>query len=396
MAFNFGNTPDRRNTASQKWEKYAGRDVIPLWVADMDFTSPEVVQQALHARIDHGVMGYTLPPASLVEAVREYLQSRYAWTIEPDWLVWLPGLVTGLNVACRAVGAPGDEVITATPVYPPFLSAPVHSGRKLVPVPMTADRDRWQWDFDNLASAAGPRARLLLLCSPHNPVGRVFSREELERLVEWCERRDVIICSDEIHCDLVLAPKTAHIPTATLSPAARDRTITLMAPSKTFNLPGLGCAFAVIAAPELRRRFRRAMAGIVPSVNLMGYAAAEAAYRHGWQWHAALLDVLRANRDRVHAAVKAMPGLTTWPVEATYLTWIDARPSGIERPAAFFEDRGVGLSDGAEFGLPGFMRLNFGCTPGLLENALARMAAALGSKALARKDAAEGVPATDR
>ncbi len=380
MTLDFQTPPDRRNSASQKWDKYAQRDVIPLWVADMDFTSPEPVLQALYQRIEHGVMGYTLPPASLVAAVQAYLQDRFDWTIEPDWLVWLPGLVTGLNVACRAVGSPGDEVITATPVYPPFLTAPVYAGRKRVEVPMAADRDRWQWDFDRLDAAAGSRARLLLLCSPHNPVGRVFSKTELERLVEWCNRRDVIICSDEIHCDLVLDRERPHIPTATLNDAARDRTITLMAPSKTFNIPGLGCAFAVIAAPDLRRRFRRAMAGIVPSVNLLGYVAAEAAYRDGWSWHADLLDVLRANRDRVHAAVSAMPGLVTWPVEATYLTWIDVRPSGIERPAAFFEEGGVGLSDGAEFGLPGFVRLNFGCAPGLLEKALARMAAALGTR----------------
>ncbi len=381
MNFDFETTPDRQATASLKWEKYAGRDVIPLWVADMDFTSPEPALEALHARVDHGVMGYTLPPASLVEAVREYLQSRFAWAIEPAWLVWLPGLVTGLNVACRAVGSPGDEVVTATPVYPPFLSAPVHAGRRLVPVPMATDRNRWQWDLDRLETAAGSRTRLLLLCSPHNPVGRVFSRAELERLVDWSVRHDVVICSDEIHCDLVLDRDRPHIPTATLSDVARDRTITLMAPSKTFNIPGLGCAFAVIPAPDLRRHFRRAMAGIVPSVNLMGFTAAEAAYRHGWEWHAALLDVLRANRDRVDAAVGAMPGLSTWPVEATYLTWIDARPSGIERPTAFFEDRGVGLSDGAEFGFPGFVRLNFGCAPGLLDKALARMTAALDRQA---------------
>ncbi len=378
MTFEFATTPDRRNTASLKWDKYAGRDIIPLWVADMDFPSPLPVRRALHDRIEHGVMGYTLPPAPLVEAVGEYLLDRFAWEIQPEWLVWLPGLVTGLNVACRTVGSPGDEVITATPVYPPFLSAPSHAGRELVQVPMTADPNRWQWDLDRLEAAAGPRSRLLMLCSPHNPVGRVFTREELEQLVAWSVRHDVIICSDEIHCDLVLDSNRRHIPTATLSPAARDRTITLMAPSKTFNLPGLGCAFAIIAAPELRRRFRRAMAGIVPSVNLLGYAAAEAAYRHGWQWHAALIDVLRANHDRVQAAVSAMPGLATWPVEATYLAWIDTRAAGIDHPAGFFEAGGVGLSDGAEFGLPGFVRLNFGCAPALLDKALGRMADAVG------------------
>lgn len=200
-------------------------------------------------------------------------------------------------------------------------------------------------------------------------------------MVDWSVRHDVVICSDEIHCDLILDGKRSHIPTAALSAAARNRTITLMAPSKTFNIPGLGCAFAVIPSTDLRRRFRQAMAGIVPSVNLMGFAAAEAAYRHGWEWHAAALDVLRANRDRVQAAIDTMPGLISWPGEATYLAWIDTRPSGIQQPAVFFENAGVGLSDGEEFGTPGFVRLNFGCAPALLEKALKRMAEALAMKA---------------
>jgi cystathionine beta-lyase len=377
MTFDFDAPPDRRRTASLKWEKYAGRDVIPLWVADMDFSSPEPVHQALQQRIAHGILGYTQPPATLVAAVQEYLSDHFAWEIAPEWLVWLPGLVTGLNVACRAVGEPGDAVATATPVYPPFLSAPGNAGRRLVRVPMVIDQDHWHWDFHRLEAAADPRTRLLMLCNPHNPVGRVFTPAELERLVDWCVRRDVVICSDEIHCDLVLDDHRRHVPTATLSAAARERTITLMAPSKTFNIPGLGCAFAVIAAAKLRRRFRRAMAGIVPSVNLLGYVAAEAAYRHGWPWHQRLLEVLRANHDRVQAAVAQMPAIQTWPVEATYLAWLDARATGIEQPNAFFERGGVGLSDGAEFGLPGFIRLNFGCPPALLDEALGRMATAL-------------------
>ncbi len=378
MTLDFDETPDRRGTASLKWEKYAGRDIIPLWVADMDFPSPEPVCLALQERIAHGVMGYTLPPASLAAAVQDYLAEHFAWDIEPGWLVWLPGLVTGLNVACRAVGTPGDEVITATPVYPPFLTAPPYADRKLVQIPLRLDQGHWSWDFNALEAAAGPRTRLLMLCNPHNPVGRVFSRAELERLVDWSVRHDAIICADEIHCDLVLDENRSHIPTAALSTAARDRTITLMAPSKTFNIPGLGCSFAVIPSDELRRRFRRAMAGIVPSVNLLGFTAAEAAYRRGWEWHCRMIDVLRANRDRVQDAIDAMPGLTSWPVEATYLTWIDTRPSGIAHPAAFFEKAGVGLSDGGEFGAPGFVRLNFACAPALLKKALARMAAALG------------------
>jgi cystathionine beta-lyase len=377
MSFDFDTVPDRRGTSSLKWDKYGGRDIIPLWVADMDFPIPEAVDQALRDRIDHGVLGYTLPPASLVAAVQTYLAMHFEWEIDPAWIVWLPGLVTGLNVACRAVGAPGDDVITATPVYPPFLSAPAYAGRNLIRVPLAQRGKRWEWDYAALEAAAGPRTRLLMLCSPHNPVGRVFRREELEHLVAWCARHDVVLCSDEIHCDLILEKHRAHIPTATIGTAARDLTITLMAPSKTFNIPGLGCALAVIPSADLRRRFRRAMAGIVSSVNLLGFTAAEAAYRGGWYWHAAMLDYLRANRDRVLAAVKAMPGLTSGPIEATYLAWIDARSTGIDKPTAFFEAAGVGLSDGAEFGSPGFVRLNFGCSRALLDTALERMAAAL-------------------
>ena len=377
MDFDFDTVPDRRGTSSLKWDKYDGRDIIPLWVADMDFPGPQTVDQALRDRIDHGVLGYTLPPASLVAAVQEYLAGHFEWEIDPAWIVWLPGLVTGLNVACRAVGEPGDDVITATPVYPPFLSAPAHAGRNLVPVPLVQRGTRWEWDYETLEAAAGPRTRLLMLCSPHNPVGRAFQREELERLVAWCVRHDVVLCSDEIHCDLILCRNRTHIPTATISTAARDLTITLMAPSKTFNIPGLGCAMAVIPSADLRRRFRRAMAGIVPSVNLLGFTAAEAAYRNGWRWHAALIDYLRANRNRIRAAVEAMPGLVVGPIEATYLAWIDTRTTGIDKPAAFFEAAGVGLSDGAEFGSPGFVRLNFGCSRALLDKALERMAAAL-------------------
>ncbi len=381
MDFDFDTVPDRRGTSSQKWEKYRGRDIIPLWVADMDFPGPEAVDQALRDRIDHGVLGYTLPPASLVATIRDYLARHFAWEIDPAWVVWLPGLVTGLNVACRAIGAPGDEVITATPVYPPFLSAPAHADRHLVRVPLTQKGQRWEWDYEALEAAAGPRTRLLMLCSPHNPVGRMFRREELERLVAWCVRHEVVICSDEIHCDLILDQNRRHIPTATLGTAARDLTITLMAPSKTFNIPGLGCAFAVIPSLDLRRRFKRAMAGIVPSVNLLGFIAAEAAYREGWHWHAALIDYLRDNRDRVLAAVKALPGMDVGPIEATYLAWIDTRETGIGKPAAFFEAAGVGLSDGVEFGSPGFVRLNFGCSRALLDTALDRMRAALEHRA---------------
>ncbi len=376
-SFDFDRPIDRHDTASLKWEKYAGQDIIPLWVADMDFAAPAPVLDALQRRIEHGVLGYTRPPSSLAQTVVAMLHQQFGWRIAPEWLVWLPGLVTGINVACRAVGNAGDGVVTATPVYPPFLSAPQLSGRELVTVPLCQDDTGWHWDLDRLESCLSPRTRLLLLCSPHNPVGQIFRPEELADLVAICERHDLVICSDEIHGDLVLEPSRRHVPTASISPAAQNRCITLMAPSKTFNIPGLGCSFAVVADAHLRRRFRQAMAGIVPDVNVLGYTAAEAAYRYGWDWHRALVDYLRANRDLVFEAVSRMPPLKTHCPEATYLAWIDARGLNHPDPAAFFEAAGVGLSDGRDFGAEGYLRLNFGCRRALLEDGLARMRQAI-------------------
>jgi cystathionine beta-lyase len=375
--FDFDRPIDRRGTASLKWDKYADRDIIPMWVADMDFAPPIAILDALKKRIDHGVLGYTQPPATLVETVVDMLQQQFAWHIKPEWIVWLPGLVTGINVACRTAGNDGDSVVTAVPVYPPFLSAPGLARRELITVPLRWDDNSWRWDLERLEASLTPRTRLLLLCSPHNPVGRSFRREELMDLIAICERHDVIICSDEIHGDLILDPTCRHLPTAAISPTAHERCITLMAPSKTFNIPGLGCSFAVIGNDRLRRRFRRAMAGIVPDVNVLGYTAAEAAYRYGWDWHRALVDYLRQNRDIVFRTIGQMPPLQTFLPEATYLIWIDARGLGVENPAAFFESAGIGLSDGKDFGAEGYLRLNFGCRRALLEDALARMQEAL-------------------
>jgi len=377
MIYDFERPPDRRGGDSIKWNRYAGRDVLPLWVADMDFPSPPTVVEALRRRVEHGVFGYAAPWPSLLEAVREHLRAEYRWEVEPSWLVWLPGLVTGLNVACRAVEG---VVLTAVPVYPPFLTAPA----RLLTVPLRRGRLRWEWDFEALEAALSPEVRLLLLCHPHNPVGRAWEEPELRALSDLAARHDLVVCSDEIHAGLVLEPGRRHLPFATLSEDAARRTITLFAPSKTFNLPGLGCAFAVIPDPRLRTPFQRAMQGIVPHVNVLGLVACEAALRDGALWHGALLDHLRGNRQRVQAAVAAIPGLRTTPVEATYLAWIDARGTGLEAPQVFLEAAGVGLSDGADFGpgdaYRGFLRLNFGCTRATLDEALDRMRRALAGR----------------
>ncbi|MDX9833619.1 MAG: PatB family C-S lyase [Desulfobulbus sp.] len=380
-SFDFDTIVDRRASSSVKWDRFAGRDVIPLWVADMDFRSTRTVLEALHRRVDHGVFGYTYPAEALQSAVVDHFRRSYDWTIEPDWLLWLPGVVTGLSVACRAVGRVGDEVLTCSPVYPPFMTVPAAMGRTAVIVPLRQDGPRWTMDLAALERAITSRTRLFLLCQPHNPVGRLWDWAELGALAALAHQHDLIVCSDEIHADLILEPGLRHRPLAMLDPETARRTITLHAPSKSYNIPGLGCSFAVVADPVLRRRLRQAMAGIVPEVNLLGLAAAEAAYRHGEPWRLALIAYLRGNRDLVMAAVATMTGLRMAPVEATYLAWIDTRDSGIPDPEAFFTAAGVGLSDGAAFGLPGFVRLNFACTRSLLIQALERMQRALSSRA---------------
>ncbi len=372
-AFDFEHVPERRGSDSVKWNKYAGQDVLPLWIADMDFASPPPVLAALQARVARGDLGYAEPWPALVEAVQAYCQRHYDWRVEADWLVWLPGLVCGINLACRSVDG---EVLTATPVYPPFLSAPGLSGRGLVRVSLREEGGRWSWDFAALEAAVTPATRLLLLCHPHNPVGRAWDADELQALAEFAARHDLVVCSDEIHCDLVLDPERHHVPFARLGEDAARRSITLMAPSKTYNIAGLGCSLAIIPDPALRRRYQAARRGIVPDVNVLALTACASALLEGEAWRQDLLAVLRANRDRVEAAVSAMPGLSLGHVEATYLAWIDARGLGVDAPVEFFEAAGVGLSDGRDFGLPGWVRLNFGCAPALLDQALDRMRAA--------------------
>ena len=378
--FDFDRLVDRRGSDSLKWNKYAGRDVLPLWVADMDFAAPPAVIAALERRVAQGHFGYSEPWPSLTDAVLGHLQREYGWSVEADWLVWLPGLVTGLNVACRAVDG---AVLTATPVYPPFLSAPRLSGRSLLRAALDLNDGHWGWDFPALEAALTPATRLLLLCHPHNPVGRAWREAELIALAEFCERHNLIICSDEIHCGLLLDGAPRHIPLAMISDQAARRSITLMAPSKTYNIPGLGCAFAVIPDASLRRRFLAAMNGIVPHVNVLGLAACEAAYRDCDDWRKALIAYLSGNRDYVEAAIADLPGLAMTHVEATYLAWVDARALGLDDPAGFFEAAGVGLSRGDDFGLPGWVRLNFGCPRATLDAALERMRSAVARRNLA-------------
>jgi cystathionine beta-lyase len=375
--FDFDTLVDRRDTASVKWERYRGREVIPLWVADMDFATAPCVVEELERRVRHGIFGYTQPPEELRRVIAGVLERDYGWRIERDWIVFLPSLVVGLNAVCRALAAEGDDILTAIPIYPPFLSAPEYGHRRCVRVPLSELDGRWAWDMDALERAVTRRTRILLLCSPHNPTGRVWSRAELTAIADFCVRHDLSLVSDEIHCGLVLDQDKSHVPAASLGLAIAARTVTLMSASKTFNLPALGCAFAIVSDRELRARLERTMAGIVHHIGAMGLFATLAAYRDGREWQLALLDYLRGNRDLVETSIARMPGLRVFHAEATYLAWLDARQVPGADAFRRFEDAGVGLYDGALFGAPGFLRLNFACPRLLLEEALARMRSAL-------------------
>jgi cystathionine beta-lyase len=378
MSFDFDTIPLRHGTDSQKWQKYAGKDILPLWVADMDFRSSPAILSALHERVNHGIFGYARPTVSTISAVTDALASRYKWSIDPTWIVWLPGLVCGLNVTAQAFAQIGEEVLTLTPVYPPFMTAPKNSGRVSVTVPFVlnalAQPARWEVDWVALERAVTPKTKLFFLCNPHNPLAHVWRRDELVRLGEFCTRHDLVLCSDEIHCDLILDPALPHIPTATLSPEVAARSITLMAPSKTYNVPGLGTSFAIIPDATLRARFVRATTGIVAEVTTLGFTACEAAYRDSEPWRQDLLAYLRGNRDfLLDFLARELPGLhVATPIEATYLAWINVESLGLPDPIAYFEQHGVGLSECAFFGAKrgSHVRINFGCPRATLAEAL--------------------------
>lgn len=378
MSFDFSTPPERQQTDSQKWQKYAGRDILPMWVADMDFTSSPAILDALHRRTDHGVFGYARPIPSTLEAIVHHHREHYGWDIDPAWIVWLPGMVCGLNLCALAFSEPEETYLTLTPVYPPFLTAGRNFGRRAVRVPWAHADHTWSIDWDALEDAVTPQTKMFYLCNPHNPIGRVWRRDELERLGAFCEKHDLLLISDEIHCDLILDAKLPHIPSALISPELAARTVTLMAPSKTYNIPGLGCTMAIITNEKLRHRLERNSRGLLPEVTTMGLAACEAAYGASEDWRQELLTTLRANAELITRTLAGLPGVHgEGPQESTYLYWINVAALNLSDPVAHFEAHGIGLSDGNFFGAPpnAFVRLNFGCPTSTLEDGLRRFAA---------------------
>jgi cystathionine beta-lyase len=378
---NFDQVINRTASESVKWRHFDA-DVLPMWVADMDFQAPQPVIDALQARVSEGVFGYPGELDGLKDAILARLEKQYQWKVDAEAIVYLPGVVNGFNLVTQALAQPGSAQLIQTPVYPPFYPSSQLAGLNSVQSELILGaQGRYEVDWEDFERAAGKNISLFLLCNPHNPVGRVYEQDELSHMAEICLRNDIMICADEIHCDLVYSGHH-HLPIASLDAEIANRTITLMAPSKTYNIPGLGFSFAIVTNPELRDRLKQGQRGLLSHPNVLGLVAARAAYQSGAEWLAELLLYLEQNRDYlVKYVTQNLPGVRTTTPEGTYLAWLDCRGLDLqEEPYDFFlREARVGLNEGRPFGQSGsgFVRLNFGCPRSVLQEGLQRMETAL-------------------
>jgi cysteine-S-conjugate beta-lyase len=378
----------RENTGAVKYDArqavFGRSDVIPLWVADMDFAAPDAVVQALQKRASHPAYGYTLYPDSLYDAMIEWYGQRHQWHIQRDWILLVPGVVPSLHAAAMAFSSPGDGIIIQPPVYPPFFSAIQKTGRQVIENPLVENNGVYRMDLEHLeACAAREDVKILQLCSPHNPVGRIWSREELTAVLDIARRHSLVVVSDEIHCDLGFPDKPAHQMLGALA-TEQDALVTTVAPSKTFNLPGLGLSALVVSDPQ----HRAALKDVFDSMHMLqcnpfSMTGFEAGYRHGGEWLDDLLVYLQRNRDVAVQTINSdLPGIRTSEPEGCYLLWLDCRELGItdaQLKRFFVHEAGVGLNPGITFGDQGsgFMRLNLACPRAVLETALTQMREAL-------------------
>jgi len=374
----FYNEIDRRTTNCEKWDKYKDTDIIPAWVADTDFSAPLPVINALQDRVKHGIFGYTYVDDATNQAVVDFIKRHHKWEIKKEWIVWVNGVVSSMNLVCKMF--PNDTtVITTTPIYPHFIKAPKNSNLEVIKVPLREIDNRWSIDFEEFKNKIDSTCKLFLLCNPHNPGGTVFSEDELKKLGDICLKHDILICSDEIHSDLVINPQANHIPIASLNKKLEKTTITLMAPSKTFNIAGLQSSFAIIADKKLRTSFKKELRGLGDGINLLAITATKAAYTEGDKWLDELKEYLAQNLNLVENFIKNNKNLKMLKCDATYLAWIDCKNIKVKNPYEFFLKFGVGLSEGEGFGDKNFVRLNFGTTRKRLKKILTRMQNALDS-----------------
>lgn len=383
MAYNFDTLIDRTNTNSIKWNREIlpedCRDAIPLWVADMDFASPPEVRAAILERASHPIYGYTNRSEEYYRSFIEWMKRRNNWEIQKEWIVFSPGVVPALNIAVLAYTHPGDKIIIQPPVYYPFASAILNNGRQLVENPLIIRDGRYTMDFDDLEKKIDSHTKLFILCSPHNPVGRVWTTDELSRLVDICAERDIVIVSDEIHSDILVETSVHHC-TSTVSDNAAAITVTFTAPNKTFNLAGLQIANAIIPNARLRRAFEQQVSNLgLNLANIFGMVAQEAAYGKGEPWLEELLTYLRGNYDVLkHFLSERIPSIKVFPLEGTYLPWLDCRALGLDDNQLhdlFLKDAKLWLDDGTMFGTggSGFMRLNIACPRSVLIRALEQL-----------------------
>jgi cystathionine beta-lyase len=378
----FNRVIDRRHSECIKWNRF-DEDVLPLWVADTDFKCPEAVIRALHERVDHGIFGYGAPPKELDQTVIQRMKRLYDWDVQKNRLGYIPGIVTGFNAAIRSFCEPGEAVIYQTPAYPPFISAPESAKLKGVQNPMVLGQDgRFNLDFELFEEQIiRENVRAFILCNPQNPTGRVFTREELIRLAEICLKHNVLIISDEIHCD-ILYDDRKHIPIASLSPEVAANTITFMAPSKTYNIAGLHASVYIVQNPKLMEKLQCFCNGLVSCPGVLSLTAAQAAYAEGDEWLAEQIRYLQANRDFLDEVLRTQLAGIQWnKPEATFLGWLDCSELGLGEPPYdfFLREARVGLNEGIAFGpqYGEFVRINFGTTRANLQEAINRMQAAL-------------------
>ncbi|MFC2164390.1 MalY/PatB family protein [Acidobacteriota bacterium] len=387
MNYDFDEILKRSGTNSMKWDSAERRvgvtDVLPMWVADMDFKSPKTVIDALRQRVNHGVYGYTEKPSSTYEAVISWQKKRFKWDVKREWIVFTPGVVMALCMAIQAYTRPGDKVIIQPPVYYPFFDIIQANNRVVLNNPLKIEENRYVMDLDHLVKAIDEKTKMMILCSPHNPAGRVWTKEELVQLSRICQEKGIILVSDEIHADLVMKGHT-HIPAATLSEESADFIVTCNAPTKTFNLPGLEMAYAIIPDKKLRHLFKKPLTqtGLFLS-NMFGIVALEAAYNQGEEWLEQLLDYLQGNYEFLLSFVKDnLHRVTVFPLEGTYLVWLDFQKYDLTDSVLrdlLLKEAKVWLGDGPRFGPggEGFQRINIACPRETLRKGLAQIARAL-------------------
>lgn len=376
MKFNFDRQIDRKHTDSSKWDNQGG-DYIPLWIADMDFPVAEPILEALKKRLEHPFFGYTFPGESVYQAVISYYKNRYDFDVKKEWIVFNHGVNTGNNIAARALGG---TIMVATPMYPHInQKLPMESGKPVIRVPLKQENGLYTFDFEAMEAAVTEDVTTFVLCNPHNPVGRVFTRKELEDLFDFASRHDIVVVADEIHSDLILEGE--HIPAITIGEKAGQRVILHHSASKTYNIPGLPLAFAIIPNVELRRKYGEVAASMHAPFDTFSFIALKTAFTEGEEWRQELLEYLRENKKWLDERISRIPGLSICHSEGTYLGWIDARETGLKDPAAFFmKEAGVKFNDGDSFSAPGFVRVNFACPRANLEEAFDRVERALNSR----------------